>query len=119
MFRLVSPVFAQTKDWDTLGNSLQTTCKTGDVATLQGFECIFANLLSIVIPLAGLAAFIVIIAAGFQYLTSAGDPKKLQAASGTLTAAVIGIVVVIAIYLIFKLIGAITGLNLLQFSVPK
>ncbi|MFH0942696.1 MAG: hypothetical protein V1810_00835 [Candidatus Beckwithbacteria bacterium] len=112
MFRFTFKAFAQTKSWTS-------DCQSGDVALLQGFECIFKNILLIIVPLAGLAAFVVIIVAGFQYLTSAGDPKKLQQASGTLTAAIIGIVVVILIYFIFKLIEAVTGLNLLQFQVPK
>lgn len=119
MFRLITPVFAQTDTWENLGRKLNTTCATDDIATLQGFECIFANILSIIIPLAGLAAFITLIIGGFQYLTSAGDPKQLQKATGTITAAVIGIAVILGIWFIFKLLNVITGLDLLQFEIPK
>ena len=115
MIRLITPVFAQTQKWEDINNA----CKTGDIATLQGLECIFANILSIIIPLAGLAAFITLIIGGFQYLTSAGDPKQLQKATGTITAAVIGIAVILGIWFIFKLLFVITGLDLLQFEIPK
>lgn len=115
MIRLITPVFAQTQDW----GSINPDCKTGDIANLQGFECIFANILSIIIPLAGLAAFVTLIIGGFQYLTSAGDPKQLQKATGTITAAVIGIAVILGVWFIFKLLNLITGLDLLQFQIPS
>lgn len=126
MIRLITPVFAQTDTWENLETSLTTKCyeeippgSGTKVATLQGFECIFANILSIIIPLAGLAAFITLIIGGFQYLTSAGDPKQLQKATGTITAAVIGIAVILGIWFIFKLLFVITGLDLLQFRIPN
>lgn len=119
MFRLITPVFAQTQPWPSLEPTLKTKCAENGVATLQGFECIFANILSIIIPLAGLAAFVTLIIGGFQYLTSAGDPKQLQKATGTITAAVIGIAVILGIWFIFKLLFVITGLDLLQFEIPK
>ena len=114
--------FAQTQSWPDLEKpgALDTTCVTADgVATLQGFECIFANILSIIIPLAGMAAFVTLIIGGFQYLASAGDPKQLQKATGTITAAVIGIAVILGIWFIFKLLNLITGLDLLQFQIPS
>ncbi|MDZ7586431.1 MAG: pilin [Patescibacteria group bacterium] len=113
-FRFPSPVLAQTIPWTA-------DCKditNPDIATLQGFECIFKNLLSIIIPLAGLAAFITLLFGGFQYITSAGDPKQLQKATGTITGAIIGIVVILAVWFIFRLLNAFTGLNLLQFQLP-
>lgn len=114
MFRLITPAYAQTQPWP----SINPDCQTGDIANLQGFECIFANILSIIIPLAGLAAFVVLIVGGFQYLTSAGDPKQLQKAQGTITMAIIGIAVMLGIWFIFRLLNAITGLDLLQFQIP-
>jgi len=115
VFRFSTPVSAQTQKWD----DINTACKTGDIANLQGFECIFANILSIIIPLAGLAAFVTLILGGFQYLTSAGDPKQLQKATGTITAAVIGIAVILGIWFIFRLLNLITGLDLLKFQIPS
>lgn len=115
MIRLITPVFAQTQKWEDINNA----CQTDGIANLQGFECIFANILSIIIPLAGMAAFVVLIIGGFQYLTSGGDPKQTQKAQSTITAAVIGIAVILGVWFIFKLLFVITGLNLLQFEIPK
>lgn len=118
-----TPVFAQTESWENIQSSLGAKCyeetSTGTkVATLQGFACIFANVLRLIIPLSGLVAFVVLIVGGFQFLTSAGDPKKLQQATSVITAAIIGIIVVLGIWLIFILLGKITGLDLLQFTLP-
>lgn len=90
----------------------------GSPATLQVIECILTNVFNIIIPFAGLAAFVVLIVGGFQYLTSAGDPKKVQQAQGTITGAIIGIVVTLAIWFIFQLIKVITGVDVLQFAIP-
>jgi len=113
MFRFTA--FAQTESW-TNTNCVSIT--NPDIATLQGFECIFKNILLIIIPLAGLAAFVTLIIGGFQYLTSAGDPKQLQKATATITAAIIGIAVILGIWFVFKLLFVITGLDLLQFQIP-
>jgi len=114
MFRFTA--FAQTESW-TNTNCVSIT--NPDIATLQGFECIFKNILLIINPLAGLAAFVTLIIGGFQYLTSAGDPKQLQKATATITAAIIGIAVILGIWFVFKLLNLITGLDLLQFEIPK
>lgn len=89
-----------------------------DVATLQGFECIYKNLLRSLIPLGGLAAFVVILLGGFQYITSAGDPKQAQKASSMITGAIIGLVVAVGIWFLFQILNGITGLDLLRFAIP-
>lgn len=91
----------------------------GSPATLQSFECIIQRAFNVIIPLAGLAAFVVLIVGGFQYLTSSGDPKKTQEAQGVITGAIIGIIVTLAVFLIFKLLSFITGVDLLQFAIPS
>ena len=88
------------------------------VATLQGFGCIFRQILPLIVPLLGLALFVLLLAGGFQYMTAGGDPKQTQKAAGTITTAVIGIVVVIGVWFIFRILGAITGLDLLNFVIP-
>ncbi|MCX6817055.1 MAG: hypothetical protein NTZ93_04260 [Candidatus Beckwithbacteria bacterium] len=90
-----------------------------DVAQLPEFECILKNVFNIIIPLAGLAAFVTLIVGGFQYLTSAGDPKQTQKAQGVITGAIIGILVIIGIWFIFRLLNTLTGLDLLKFEIPR
>ncbi len=55
--------------------------------------------------IAGGAAFLLIVVAGFQIITSSGDPKRLQAGKELLTAAIAGLVLLIFSLFILRLIG--------------
>lgn len=56
---------------------------------------ILSDVLQLVTILVGVASVIMIIVGGFQYITSAGDPSKVNSAKNTILYAVIGIVVVL------------------------
>lgn len=112
-----SPVYSQTIPW-IKDYCYAETAGGEKIATLQGFECILANIFRIITPLAGFAAFITLIIGGFQYLTSAGDPKQAQKASSIITGAIIGLVVVMAVWFIFRLLKTLTGLDFFYFAIP-
>lgn len=117
---LFSPVFAQAPQaWS--GNCVTTDPKSGvEVATIQGFECVFRNVVSVAVTLAGLAIFVMLIIGGFKYLTSGGDPKAQEQAKNTMTYAVLGLVLIIAAYLILNFVATFTGIEALKtFTVPK
>ena len=118
-FIFPSLIYAQTQKWSTLSLNCTKIQNGITIATLQGFNCIFWNILKIIIPLSGLAAFVILIVGGFQYLTSAGDPKQAQKAQSIITGAIIGIVTIITIWFIFSMLQYITGYNPLQFAVPN
>lgn len=89
------------------------------IATLACIEVIIKNLFNIAFRLLGIAAFIMLIVGGFQFLTAGGDPKKTQAASSTLTYAIFGLVIVIVTWFILLLIENFTGIKTLtSFSLP-
>jgi len=115
-----SPTHAQTKPWEEINKKCfdETLIDGVKIATLQGFECIFANILSIIIPLAGLASFVTLIIGGFQYLTSAGDPKQAQKASSTITGAIIGLAVTMGVWFIFRFLSMILQVDLFYFQIP-
>ena len=109
--------FAQTIPWTKDECFIQDS--TGaEIATLQGFECIFRNILLIIIPFAGLAAFVVLIVGGFQFLNSGGDPKAAGAARTTLTYAFLGIILVVASWLILQLVRSVTGVDVTTVNLP-
>ena len=94
-------------------------CVVNDAATFQCLEPIFANIISTVLSLAGVALFIMLLVGGFGFLFSGGDPKKLEQARGTLGNAIMGLVVIVAAYLILRIIGAFTGVtDITTFQVP-
>jgi uncharacterized membrane protein YvlD (DUF360 family) len=99
--------YAQT-DWDG-------ECIVGDVATIKGIGCLLQNVLTVFLQLLGLVFFIMLIIGGFKYLTAGGDPKAVESAKGTLTAAIGGIVLAILSWFILRLIQQITGVNVTEF----
>lgn len=117
---LPSPV-AAASDW---GNRCVTSATApngqtyNDVATIQGFECIFARVLGIIITLAGLAFLFMFISGGFKLIFSGGDQKAVAAASSTITMAIVGLVGIIASWLILKFIQDFTGLQVTVFHIP-
>ena len=83
----------------------------GDVATIGSLETLFSNFVNVVIAMTGVALFLMFIVGGFSFLFSSGDQKKLDQAKGTLTNAIIGLVVIVSAYLILRIIGVFTGVS--------
>lgn len=82
-----------------------------DVATIESLESLFSNAITAIVSLSAVALFLMLVIGGFSFLYSGGDQKKLEQARGTLTNAIIGLVVIVSAYLILRIVGAITGLN--------
>jgi hypothetical protein len=66
-------------------------CTTNSGPSLTSIVAAVVNILSIIV---GLTAVIMIMVAGFQYVTSAGDSGKISGAKGTITYAIVGLIVV-------------------------
>ena|SRR3989344_4343573 len=90
-----------------------------DIAQLQCFEPLFERLITLVTSLAGMVFFVMLVVGGLKYMFSGGDPKKAEAAKGTLTAAFLGLVLIVSAYLILVLIGSFTGLDLTVFKIEN
>lgn len=120
------PIFAATSSWNNGRCTKSVTVNPnglgqttyGDIATIQGLECLFANVLQVIVTLAGLAFLFMFISGGFKYLFSSGEQKAVAAASSTLTTAFIGLIGVIASWLILKFIQSFTGINIIEFVIP-
>ncbi len=86
-----------------------STYKDTGVATIGSLEDLFRNFVKTVISLSAVALFLMFIVGGFSFMFSSGDQKKLDQARGTLTNAVIGLVVIVCAYLIIRVIETFTG----------
>ncbi|MDO8503750.1 MAG: pilin [bacterium] len=121
LFAATSIVAAQ-REFDSTKGEVDKAGPEG-VATLKGLEVIFENVISVALALAGIVLFVMFLIGGFRFITSGGDPKAVEAAKGTLTHAVLGLIVVILAFLILQLIANITGvtgiMNFQVFQVPK
>jgi hypothetical protein len=95
-----------------------STCAPDGVATIQCLEVLFSQVVSVITALAGILFFIMLVVGGIKYLFSGGNPKATEAARGTLTAATLGLILIVAAYLILLVISNFTGLPLTTFELP-
>jgi Phr family secreted Rap phosphatase inhibitor len=92
------PVYAQK---DAACEALGGSCGVSDGNAVYEILKVVLNILSIV---AGAAAVIMIIIAGFKFITSQGDPGAVTGARNTVLYAVIGIIVVVLSQIIVQFV---------------
>lgn len=88
------------------GNPRATVCQDADrggnpLYGPDGIVTVIVNILSIII---GVAAVIVIIIAGIQYMLSTGDPTKVNNAKNAILYALIGLGIAVAAQIIVRFI---------------
>ncbi len=81
---------------------------------LTGIGDLVSVFLSNAIVLAGVIFLFLIILAGISMLSAQGDPQKFQQAQNIITAAVLGFIIVIAAFLIVRLIERSLSINILD-----
>lgn len=88
-------------------------------AGLQQIEQVFTNVISVVVGLGFVALLVLLIWAGFRYLTSGGEPKIIQETHQTVTWALLGIIFLALAWLILQLIGVFTELPVTFFDIRQ
>lgn len=93
------------------------SCAEDPVAATTKVEKYISNILGFLTIVAGLFFMFRVIFAGYAFIASSGDPKKIEAAKEQLLQGFIGIVVVIAATIITGLVARILGLpNILNLE---
>ncbi len=90
-----------------------------DVATIRGIVCLIQNIITPLPAIIILAALGMVIFAGVKIINSGDDPKALASAWQTMTWAVLGIILLSAIWLAFVAIEKFTGAPVTQFGIPQ
>lgn len=93
-------------------------CSIDGVAQLSCIVPLIANTIRAVTAIGTVALFIMLLVGGFNFLFSGGDQKKLEMARGTVTQAIIGIIIMALAYVIIHTIEVFTGVNLSQLKFP-
>jgi len=107
-----------TKEWG--GKCVATEYGSGyNVATLQGLECLFYNILQVVTFFAGLVFFFMFINGAFKYIFAGGDQKKLAGANAAITMSFYSLIGLIVSVLILRVLQKFTGINLTNFIIPS
>lgn len=74
-------------------------------------------LIRIILVVAALVAFVFLIVGGIKWITSGGDKEQTAKAQSTITAALVGLVIVFAAWAIIKLIEAFFGIDILKLTI--
>jgi len=97
LFIVATPVFALELNYPSFGGI--------NLANVNAINGLIAWLYYLIISIAGLAAFVMIVWGGVQYLTSAGDPGRMGDAQDRLYNAVLGLIIILTSYLIMKVVN--------------
>lgn len=91
-----------------------TLSAADQVKTPTPISCIphfISNIVSFAIPFAGVAAVFFIVLAGIKFLTSGGDPIKVEEAKKSLTFAIIGLIIILLVFVFIKVFSHTFGLG--------
>lgn len=72
---------------------------------------IVSESLNYVFAFAGIGLLLMLISGGFTFLTSAGDPKKMEGGKQRLTNAFLGFIIIFVAYWIVQIAGQIFGIK--------
>jgi cbb3-type cytochrome oxidase subunit 3 len=86
---------------------------------LEMLSALVPMLLSLTIIIAAIIFFFVFLIGGIRWIMSGGDKAQVEAARGTLTNALIGLVIVLSLFAILKFIEVLFGIELLQIQLGK
>lgn len=81
-----------TSPFGTVNNPMNS--QYGDVNT--GLPSFISNIITIIFVAAGLYAFFNLMIAGFTYISSSGDAKKLEGALSSINMSLIGLLIMVA-----------------------
>jgi len=88
---------------------------TGGFTTVNALvNVITHNLLTV----AGIIAFLGVVFAGIRMIQSAGDAKAQEQSQGALTAAVIGLLIILGAYFILEIAKVLVGFDFINPPIP-
>ena len=102
-----SPAFAQ------INVTQPPQVKILDIGSLIG------GIVGIAIIIAGLLAFIYLVWGGIEWISSGGDKAGMESARNRITAAFVGLGIVVAAWAVAKLMEAFFGISIFNITLPK
>ena len=77
------------------------------------------DILSFAIVIGFILAFFFLLQGAFQWISSGGDEGKVEAARNRITQAIIGLVLLVAVWAIFVFVGDFIGLDPTNLPIPS
>lgn len=97
-------------------NELVPGCVTPEgVAQITCIPAVIKLVIQSLLLFAGIVAVFLMVHSGSKFVLSSGDPKRVEEARNTLVYAVMGLIIVLAAFLIVNLVSRVTGVECLKF----
>ncbi len=90
-------------------NDSQVTVNYPKGFVFQDLGSVISKAVPIIIGLAGLGLLLMLISAGYTFMTSAGDAKKMEQGKQRLTYAIVGFLIVFGAYWVVQIVGIMFG----------
>ncbi len=103
---------------NTVNLGLPTNSQFGSVSTWNATRLAQAAI-NLILVLAGLVAFFFLLLGGLQWILAGGDKEATEKARRRITAALIGLVIVFAVYAIVAFAGNFLGVTLNNFTISN
>lgn len=104
----VIPTYAVGNECDTSGDLLGLDCVKGSGLSSDDPRTIATRLINVSLGLLGMIATVLIVYAGFKWMTAGGNEESVKDAQKILSASVIGLIIILSAYAISRF--AITNL---------
>ena len=83
----------------------------GKVGWANNLGTVISNAIPFALVFAGIGLLMMLLFSGFEYLTSAGDAKKLEGAKQRLTYSIVGFLLIFTAFWLVQIAGRIFGLT--------
>lgn len=92
-----------------------------EISGITNFVDIIQTAIRFILIVAFVLAFIFLLIGGIRWITAGGDEKAVSSARGMITAALIGLVIVLVAYALIRVVEIFFGVNILtntNFAIP-
>lgn len=85
---------------------------------LSFFQTFIPRAISFAFVVGVIIFFFMLIFGGIKWISSGGDKQALEGARGTVTSAIIGLVILFATFAVIQLLGTFFGIKILELTIP-
>lgn len=88
-----------------------------DIAPINNIVAVIQNAIRFILLIAFVLAFVFLLIGGIRWITAGGDEKAVSGARGMITAALIGLVIVLVSYALIILVETFFGVKIISGSI--
>ncbi len=118
MLKLIGTAYAQVSAGGNSTVNLQPPSTFGNLVNIT-IPNIIPVVINTILIVAALVALVFLIIGGIKWITSGGDKAAVESARGTITAALIGLIIVFAAWAVIRLIELFFNIHILDLDIPS